>query len=283
MANSGPDTNGSQFFVTFAACRHLDGKHTIFGRVSQGLGVLRKIEKLETDDNDRPLSEVQISKCGVLVRSKDKGPVIRSIRKEEDLAAKKRVNVPYEKTKIKKSRLINKNKKSSEVKNRPSEKAKQSSPEKKPKPQFKANQTAIAKESQGPSSERAVRRQLRKPFTLIGKSGRLLKGRGFTNMRHVAGFGGVGYHSLTPSPEHWPVSRRDDRHYYPSGAGRKNIVAQRSKMKVKRTAEPRYKKVYKRPQIRSRSGSTSRCRSLSFLEEKRSKSKDESSDGKLGV
>jgi cyclophilin family peptidyl-prolyl cis-trans isomerase len=61
MANAGPDTNGSQFFIVTAdACPWLDGKHTVFGRVSDGLDVLDEIERVPTDGSDRPTRPVTI-------------------------------------------------------------------------------------------------------------------------------------------------------------------------------------------------------------------------------
>eukprot|EP00123_Amoebidium_parasiticum_P006985 comp17797_c0_seq1/m.17868 comp17797_c0_seq1/g.17868 ORF comp17797_c0_seq1/g.17868 comp17797_c0_seq1/m.17868 type:complete len:167 (-) comp17797_c0_seq1:705-1205(-) len=60
MANSGPNTNGSQFFITLAPTAHLDGKHTIFGRVSTGLAVVNRIGLVETDSKDRPIDDVKI-------------------------------------------------------------------------------------------------------------------------------------------------------------------------------------------------------------------------------
>ncbi|KAK3237421.1 hypothetical protein CYMTET_52499 [Cymbomonas tetramitiformis] len=60
MANSGPNTNGSQFFITYKSAKHLDWKHTVFGKVVGGMEVLGLIEKIKTDDADRPKEEVRI-------------------------------------------------------------------------------------------------------------------------------------------------------------------------------------------------------------------------------
>lgn len=66
MANAGPATNGSQFFVTTVPTPHLDNKHVVFGQVISGKSVVRQIENLPTQSGDKPTKEVVIMDCGEL-------------------------------------------------------------------------------------------------------------------------------------------------------------------------------------------------------------------------
>ena len=78
MANRGPSTNASQFFITTQPCEHLNGKHVILGKVIEGMEIVHTIENLRVDAHDRPFAQVSIINCGELVPQ-----IVKRIMKEK--------------------------------------------------------------------------------------------------------------------------------------------------------------------------------------------------------
>jgi cyclophilin family peptidyl-prolyl cis-trans isomerase len=67
MANAGANTDGSQFFLTFRDTPHLNGRHTVFGRISDGVDVLKKLEKLGSPGRGAPREEIHIKTATIVV------------------------------------------------------------------------------------------------------------------------------------------------------------------------------------------------------------------------
>lgn len=66
ILNRGKDTNGSQFFITLRATPSLDGKHVVFGRVVEGMSVVKSVQSLATNHNDMPIQQCKIIKSGTI-------------------------------------------------------------------------------------------------------------------------------------------------------------------------------------------------------------------------
>ncbi|GAV83516.1 Pro_isomerase domain-containing protein/Rtf2 domain-containing protein [Cephalotus follicularis] len=91
MANSGPHTNGSQFFILYKSANHLNFKHTVFGQVVGGLTALAAMEKVPVDDDDRPLEEIKVNSVTIFVN-----PYTEPDEEEEEEKTKDEKNIKDE-------------------------------------------------------------------------------------------------------------------------------------------------------------------------------------------
>ncbi|EPB88220.1 peptidyl-prolyl isomerase D [Mucor circinelloides 1006PhL] len=83
MANRGPNTQSSQFFITTRPTPHLDGKHVVFGRVVSGFNIVETMENEPVDGNDRPIHNVMIANCGELVLQLPPGVKLKQQQKQK--------------------------------------------------------------------------------------------------------------------------------------------------------------------------------------------------------
>jgi peptidyl-prolyl cis-trans isomerase-like 2 len=101
MANAGPNSNQSQFFITFRSCKHLDGKHAIFGKLVGGLETLTEIERIEVDNKDAPIEDIVIISTQIFVDpyqeadeqlAAERQVEVEKIQKEKEEIAKKKLS-----------------------------------------------------------------------------------------------------------------------------------------------------------------------------------------------
>ncbi len=97
MANAGPDTNGSQFFITLAPTPHLNGRHAVFGKVVEGMDVVRKIGKVKKDRSDRPVNDIVMKEVKILRI----GDEAKSFDAEKEFAKKSEVEKARQATRAK--------------------------------------------------------------------------------------------------------------------------------------------------------------------------------------
>ncbi|ALC42528.1 CG7747 [Drosophila busckii] len=102
MANSGPNTNGSQFFITYRSCKQLDGKHSIFGKLVGGLDSLQKMENIEVDNKDRPIEDIIIESSQVFVNPFEEA--VEQLAKER---AEEAISKQQEATKLEQQKRAN--------------------------------------------------------------------------------------------------------------------------------------------------------------------------------
>ncbi|XP_054712512.1 peptidyl-prolyl cis-trans isomerase G-like [Uloborus diversus] len=203
MANKGKDSNGSQFFITTQSAPHLDGKHTVFGKVISGTEVVTLIENVETDSNCRPLKDVKIVNCGEMVlqvkskERKKKREVTSSSDSDEEKKSRKKRSHKTKKKSHKRDRKEHKR-----LSDREDDKC-LIDPEE--IPDVPTNRFLLRNTSPVTQERRNFSNRSRDSYSYSrrphrSKSGRKIKGRGFMRYRTPSP---TGSKSGSETPPHW--------------------------------------------------------------------------------
>ncbi|XP_063900818.1 peptidyl-prolyl cis-trans isomerase G-like isoform X2 [Zophobas morio] len=251
MANRGPNTNGSQFFITTQPANHLNGKHVVFGKVIRGQDVVKLIEDVDTDSTDAPFSRITIMKCGELVK---KLPSKENLKQSSKSKIKSASESSSEDEKVVK-RNLKKKKKAVDHKKDDNKNEK-----------LQNINLEEVKENEDPSTARKDKKKNNYESCRISKSGRLIRGRGYMQYR-------------TPSPPEDGLYSR--RHRSRSYSKRRPSLRQRSRSRSSRRSN--YKKIHEARSRSPRNQSLATVSALgdSSLRKKRSRSRSSTNRRRL--